>query len=415
MKFKLHSREKILEYLLSFDLFEKMGRTEEGKNYATTHLNRLIRTVELIPRIEGTVRVLELGASPFFMTLLIQKYLGYSVETANYFGDYGQRNEEETHVTISSKRFDESYTFHYKMFNVEKDLFPYKDNEFNIVLCCEILEHLIMDPSHMIKQAHRVLKDGGYFIISTPNAGRLSNVIKIVRGINVFEQYSGYGVYGRHNREYTKGELITLLELHNFEPTVILDNIYPHNVIYRWLTGIGLLQNFRDNLFAISQAIGTDVQRYPEWLYIHQWGRRNITSNNIIMGDGEVFQLGDGWHGFENWPPGIRWTGREAVAFLKTTGKETTFGFIAYPGPGGTSGHVFINGTRIGTFALEPGAGGEVVLPLPDSIRSDVESERVTQLEVRLCLKNSFIPAQAFSGSKDTRELGIAVERLWLA
>ena len=102
------------------------------------------------------------------------------------------------------------------------------------------------------------------------------------------------------------------------------------------------------------------------------------------------------------------------MAFLKASGKETAFGFVGYPGPGGTSGQVLINNVPVGTFTLEPGAGGEVVLPLPDSIRSDVENGQVTQLEVRLCMNNCFIPSQIYSDSKDTRELGIAVERLWL-
>ena len=415
MSLALPSREKILDYLLSFDLFEQIGRPDEGRTYATAHLDRLIRTVKILPRLDGEVRVLELGASPYFMSILIQKYLGYDVTPANFFGDYGQTPDAEASVTISSKSFGERYDFHYKMFNVERSAFPYDDCTFDMVLCCEILEHLIMDPSHMLREAHRVLRQGGHLIISTPNAAKLEKVIKMARGKNIFEHYSGYGIYGRHNREYTADELINLLKLHNFEPAVVTDNIYPHSRIYQWLTSRGFMQNYRDNLYAVGRAIGPEVQHYPDWLYMHQWGRRAVSSHAIVMWDGEVFQLGDGWHGFENWPPGIRWTGREAVAFLKPTGKETTFGFIAYPGPGGTSGQVFINGTRIGTFALKPGAGGEVVLPLTDSIRSDVESGGVAQLEVRLCLENSFIPAQAFSGSKDTRELGIAVERLWLA
>jgi hypothetical protein len=56
----LPPRQEILDYFLSFDLFEQIGRPEEG------------RAVERIPRLEGAVRVLELGANPYFMTLLVE-------------------------------------------------------------------------------------------------------------------------------------------------------------------------------------------------------------------------------------------------------------------------------------------------------------------------------------------------------
>ena len=286
MNLALPSREKILDYLLSFDLFEQIGRTDEGRTYATAHLDRLIKTVELLPHLNGDVRVLELGASPYFMSILIQKYLGYGVTPANFFGDYGQTPDAEANVTVSSTSFGERYNFHYKMFNVERSPFPYDDCAFDIVLCCEILEHLIMDPSHMLRESHRVLRQGGYFIISTPNAVKLEKVIKMVRGKNIFEHYSGYGIYGRHNREYTADELGNLLKLHNFEPTIITDNIYPHARIYQWLTSRSFMQNYRDNLYAVAKVTGPEVQHYPDWLYMHQWGRRSISSQTIAMGDG---------------------------------------------------------------------------------------------------------------------------------
>ena len=136
MKLKLPPREQILNYLLSFNLFEKKGRAEEGITYASLHLDRLLKTIEVIPRIDGLVRVLELGANPFFMTILIQKYLGYTITPANFFCDYGELPDAEDSVIITSTRFNESYTFQYRMFNVERDIFPYEDGAFDIVLCC---------------------------------------------------------------------------------------------------------------------------------------------------------------------------------------------------------------------------------------------------------------------------------------
>jgi 2-polyprenyl-3-methyl-5-hydroxy-6-metoxy-1,4-benzoquinol methylase len=48
-----------------------------------------------------------------------------------------------------------------------EDLSRYKDNEFDIVICAEVLEHLF-DPLPAIKEAYRVLKPGGTYIVTIP-------------------------------------------------------------------------------------------------------------------------------------------------------------------------------------------------------------------------------------------------------
>jgi SAM-dependent methyltransferase len=51
--------------------------------------------------------------------------------------------------------------------DVEKR-FPFKDSEFDVVYCCEVLEHLDK-PEVTIREIKRILKDGGEAIISVPN------------------------------------------------------------------------------------------------------------------------------------------------------------------------------------------------------------------------------------------------------
>jgi SAM-dependent methyltransferase len=405
----LPEREQIREYLLSFDLFENLGRPEEGEEYVRLHLERLIQTLRFLPALEKGAAVLELGASPYFMTALIKKYLGYTVTAANFFADYGAAPGDPAETRVTSARFGETHLFPFQPFNIERDPFPYADASFDLVLCCEILEHLVMDPSHTLREVHRVLKPGGYVFLSTPNVLSLEYLRRLLRGENIFGNYSGYGVYGRHNREYTPGELADLLRTHRFEPTVYVEDVYPHDWLHRWLTGSGRFPNRRDNLFAAGKAFGEAVERYPTWLYAHQWGRPKVGRAAVTMGDGDIFQLGAGWYECEEWPPCTRWSHREAVVFLQAPSKaHTSLTVRAFSGPRASSGKMVFPGGWSATFAMEAGGPWEFSVPLPAAVPADGKG----LMEVRLVVDHPFVPGK--DGQGDTRELGIAVERLWL-
>lgn len=49
-----------------------------------------------------------------------------------------------------------------------EDLSRYKSDSFDVVICSEVLEHLY-DPLEAIKEAYRVLKSGGIYIVTVPH------------------------------------------------------------------------------------------------------------------------------------------------------------------------------------------------------------------------------------------------------
>ena len=69
---------------------------------------------------------------------------------------------------------------------------------------------------HALFEIRRVLKPEGVLVLTTPNVVRLDNVRKVIGGENIYDPYSGYGAYGRHNREYTQQELFDLLSANGF-------------------------------------------------------------------------------------------------------------------------------------------------------------------------------------------------------
>jgi glycosyltransferase involved in cell wall biosynthesis/SAM-dependent methyltransferase len=206
------SETALREFVTSIQVED--GPEAELKNYANDDFRRFIYTMGLVPE-EAGLKILELGANPYFTTTLLKKFREADLHLANFFAP-GNESDGEQKVTIHQT--GEVITYSYKHFNVEEDPFPYPDNTFDVILFCEILEHLLADPVHALAEIRRVLKSGGTLIVTTPNVVRLENVRKMIAGENIYDPYSGYGPYGRHNREYTQQDLFGLLTANGFRP-----------------------------------------------------------------------------------------------------------------------------------------------------------------------------------------------------
>lgn len=207
--------EVIRHYLYSFEL-DNAGSAVLHP-YVNDALPRFFHTLELLPHQTG-LKVLELGANPYLFTVLLQRFYAYDLSLANFTGqDIYDTTMSTAAQRIWSTAFGEDHTFTYTSFNLELSDYPYPDEHFDLVLFCEILEHLVIDPLSVFPKLHRIIKPGGQLLITTPNAARLANVATILSGSNLFDRYHPqYGVYGRHNREFTLEELEVILEQAGF-------------------------------------------------------------------------------------------------------------------------------------------------------------------------------------------------------
>jgi glycosyltransferase involved in cell wall biosynthesis/SAM-dependent methyltransferase len=196
---------------------------DEMQTYADSDFRRFVYTLGLVPERSGQ-KILELGANPYFITTLLKKFRNADLHLANFFG-VGESDGVQQ-VTINET--GETIAYAYKQFNIEEDKFPYESETFDLVLFCEIIEHLLSDPVHALLEIRRVLKPTGTLVLTTPNAVRLDNVRKVIGGENFYDPYSGYGPYGRHNREYTQEELFLLLSENGFSVgTMFTADVHP--------------------------------------------------------------------------------------------------------------------------------------------------------------------------------------------
>ncbi|MGA3235636.1 MAG: methyltransferase domain-containing protein [Bryobacteraceae bacterium] len=188
-----------VEFLQSLD-----HATEASREYLSTHLHRTARTLALAPPPLRGGRALELG-SYMYMAPALGCLLGYGEVRGAYIGAPGWSVKRA--ASSQGKVIFECET---DIFNAEKDRYPYPDGHFDLVLACEILEHMSRDPMFLLLECARVLCDGGALIVTTPNVVSYTSVARaLTAGQNpqVYSLYPWVETESPHVREYTPREL----------------------------------------------------------------------------------------------------------------------------------------------------------------------------------------------------------------
>jgi len=219
-----YSKERILDALCSVSI--DGSATSELRGYATGDCERFLHTLALVP--DGQGDLLEIGGNPYFTTLLLRRFRpGYRLAISNYFG--GAPGSASQNIRFDG--FDgtgEEFQLAYESLNIEAWPFPFANGQLDVVVFGEVLEHMTNDPMHAMREISRVLKPGGTLVLTTPNAARVENIVALAEGRNIYDCYSAYGPYGRHNREYTRDELHRLLDYCGFEAEISYTaNVHP--------------------------------------------------------------------------------------------------------------------------------------------------------------------------------------------
>ena len=257
--------QEIADYLVSFQ------NDPRELAYVNHHMRRFLTTIKRIPPAGSTEdRILELG-SLGHLAPAIKKYSGYK---SFFGGDSWNEDEKETTIVVQRPDGTERVEFELKNFNVETDPFPYPDGYFHTVLCCELLEHLIRDPMHMLWECNRVIENDGYLLVSTPNISScqaIEGVLTLCTPYH-FAQYNLSDRADQHNREYSPIELQWAVEAAGFSLVMMeTEDVWRRSnpAILELLTQLRLTTDLRaDNLFALARKTGPPVDRHPGFLYV---------------------------------------------------------------------------------------------------------------------------------------------------
>jgi len=113
--------------------------------------------------------------------------------------------------------------------------FPFKDSTFDAIICSHVLEH-ITDPSNMMSEFRRVLKNGGKLLIAVPN----------------FSYKDFYKDY-THKRPYPKEALFRLLFDYNFEGIRFRKGPYLNKYLAALFIAFPLVRHKIEKLFGLAK------------------------------------------------------------------------------------------------------------------------------------------------------------------
>jgi SAM-dependent methyltransferase len=120
--------------------------------YLEVHLARLVRTLSLAP--PNGRRALELG-SYVYTAAALERVLGYSSVRGAYYS--ATPGNERKVLKIAGQP---DFACEIDLFDAERHPYPYPGSSFDLVLCCELIEHLLQDPMHLLFECHRILAEG---------------------------------------------------------------------------------------------------------------------------------------------------------------------------------------------------------------------------------------------------------------
>jgi SAM-dependent methyltransferase len=396
-------------------------------------LPRILATLEMIPDAYRDKDILELGSSPYFLSLCLYRLCSGTLRRGNYFGPGVKHGADR----LVNHRTGEHVDFAYETFNVETEEFPYADESFDVVIFSELIEHLGVNPVRALAEMHRVLRPGGIVVVTTPNSMSLERFATFLRGgSQMVDRYSplfGYGA--RHNREYNPHELRELVEGNGF----IVEQL-----VTRDLAALPRGQRIRRGVWRRVLSLYSDVPReehiflrvrrgecfrwhFPPCLFDNVQFYTFVKYPWVEMGTNDSIQCAAGWHPLETSTDDVklRWiAGEEGQAFLKAPDEQAGLGLevLASPASGAPPVplHVTVWDRWLGrphaehryvdaVATVERGQWRRIELPLSgncprpgDEVEVKIQSDPAARQHPAL-------------GHLPERERGIAVRRIWFS
>lgn len=215
---------------LSFEQFADEFFPDQRASELRTGLEekwpRYEASLKAVHRLGGQPRrILEIGGSaPYAFPVLLNTVFPAVGVTVVEEGSGGRRS---THKVRSRQRPDDSIDIEVLDLAIENTRLPFLDGEFDLVVLVDGLENFVVDPSFVLLEARRVLREGGRLVVTVPNLVSMQSISRAIGGLSPYASgrfLPWRGAQGRPAREYTPQEVESLCRYVGLE-TIVLDTI----------------------------------------------------------------------------------------------------------------------------------------------------------------------------------------------
>ena len=157
--------------------------------------------------------------------------------------------------------FAASHGVHFKLLDRDTP-WPWAPGSFDAVIVLDVLEHFHESPRDLLNSLVELLREGGYLLITVPNAGNLKKRIKLLTGGTNLPDYDYFywkpGPWRGHVREYVRSDLRRLA--HNVGLKVVelrgtnhmMDRI-PRAARLPWRAFTSMFTGLRDSWLLLAQ------------------------------------------------------------------------------------------------------------------------------------------------------------------
>lgn len=215
------------------------GKTAD-EYYRSMHV-KIRKVTGMFGRMEGK-KILDVGCGDGFITAKLGESTGARMSGVD-ISKYALRAAKQRGIEA-------------KFANLDSGRIPFADGCFDAVFCGDVLEH-VFDTEHLLGEVKRVLKPGGFTVISVPNVAAWYNRIIMLFGfIPVWVESASVHYVGNpfmdsgmgHIKAFTKRSALQLLALCGFRMVDVAGS--PVRGYGRWNDIVEGMWNRADGLFS---------------------------------------------------------------------------------------------------------------------------------------------------------------------
>ncbi len=177
------------------------NESKENQQYVDFHKYRYVYLLNLIQEQlnqlpnKTAIKLLDIG--PAYQTALIRNYFpDIQVDTLGFAHPASVLRSGEQHFKQD--------------LNVSNKKWAIEGRGYDIIVFCEVIEHLYSKPENSLQKLSNALADHGHIIIQTPNAVAIHKRLRMFLGKNPYNLLEDNKM--GHFREYTVKELKTIME-----------------------------------------------------------------------------------------------------------------------------------------------------------------------------------------------------------